>query len=133
MVKDEAKAIIGRIEALTHDSKDLGRLMEILYNGGDLELLRPLLESNDELLVTNGAYILSELGKVGEPLLPVARTLLRHPRRQVRYWAMNSVMCCADRETAASAIVEAGLLSDPWELTRWASARFLGRDPPERS
>jgi hypothetical protein len=133
MVASESENIIERIAAGRHTANDLGLLIRLLRDREDPKLLLTLLESTDEALVADGAYVLSEIGEAGASLLPTALSLLRHGRQDVRYWAMNSVMCCAERDIARQRIVDAGLPSDSWELTRWAAQRFLDRANPGTS
>jgi len=127
MVSSEATEIVARFASGTDEEGDLGRIITLLSRRQDVDLLRILLLSPNDLVVANGAYILSEIGEAGIPLLPIALGLLNHARQDVRYWAMNSVMCCASRDAAVGAIKEAGLQSDPWDLTREAAARFFKR------
>jgi len=133
MVASESEDIIERIAANRHTSEDLGRLIKLLREREDPTLLLRLLDSSDERLVADGGYVLSELSEAGAPLLPTALSFLRHGRQDVRYWAMNSVMCCAERNIARQRIVEAGLPTDSWDLTRWAARRFLDRGDFETS
>ena len=132
MVNSETAQIVARFASSADEEGDLGRLITLMSRQQEVDLLRTLLLSPDDLVVANGAYILSEIGEAGMPLLPIAQSLLTHPRQDVRYWAMNSVMCCADHAAAVKAITNAGLLSDPWELTRSRASRFLERAPRPR-
>jgi hypothetical protein len=105
-------------------------MIELLCADTDSGILGELLDADDELLVADGAYLLAEVGAAGRSMLPRALGLVCHPRQDVRYWAMSSIISCAERPIARKAIIDAGFLSDPWELTREAAARFLKKTEP---
>jgi hypothetical protein len=117
---------IDRLTAGSHTSRDLALLISHFSVSGDVSALRTLLNTDARGLLTDAVYILSEIGSAGAPLLDCAFAHGTHPDEQIRYWALNSIMTCANREKAETFIHEAGLENDPAENIRTKVARYLG-------
>ena len=118
---------LSRIKEGKHDDKDLSCLIDYFYSAGDLTPLRELLTSDNSGLVSNGVYILSEIGRSGAPLIDAAIGLARHERDDVRYWAIDSLMANLPRERMISLINEWDLANDEFKGVRRSVARYLER------
>lgn len=127
MRRDEAISIIDKIVDATHSSSDLGMVLDYITETSDCEVLISLLTSSDSSIVASGMYVVSELGQTAAPLLNISIELMAHENYRVRYWAMNSVMCCTDAVKAAQLIKEKGLVTDDFDLTRSRAKEFLDK------
>ncbi len=78
------------------DELPVNRLLEEFQSGAPLEYLQPLLLSPDPELATSAAWIASELGLEGKPLLGVVVRLLRHGDKRVRFWIMDCILLWTD-------------------------------------
>ncbi|GLW06886.1 hypothetical protein Misp01_20160 [Microtetraspora sp. NBRC 13810] len=121
--------LMARILARPADDGVLGQaandLLNELFGGYPVENLRTLLHSGDDDAVQTGAWLLSELGEQAEPLLDEVPGLLAHPRRQVRFFAVEFVLLAAD-ERHAGIIAQALTLSRASDTAiRWKVLHFL--------
>jgi hypothetical protein len=121
----EAEDVIDRIAKGLHLSADLECIISYLHSSGDVGQLWALLESDDEDIIGDGVYILSELGKSGTPLREKAKMFLSHSDAQIRYWAMNSVISCFEAKEAKHIVTAAGLLDDSDEFVRTRAREML--------
>jgi hypothetical protein len=137
LTSSEVGQIIDRIVSKSNTSDDLDKIISYFYYARDLSSLGKLLDSEDDDIIGDAIYILSEIGKSGTPLREKAKTFLNHPDVQIRYWAMNSVVSCYERKSAKDLVVSAGLLNDPDEFVRTRAhemisvgmgRQFQGRD-----
>lgn len=100
-------------------------LLTEMFDGYPLENLRPLLRSDDSTLVRHGIWIVSELGEAGTPLLDDVAPLLGHPHRNVRFFAIDTIITttgAGDGETLARAVA---LVEDPESAVRWKVREML--------
>jgi len=132
------KEIEGLIEELLTDpeANDDGllgnRILKRFHRGAPLEYLRPLLLSPDERLANLGAWIASELGGQGRPLLSLVGGLLRHPAKKVRFWMLDCVLLWAGPSEAREIAQALRLLGDPEKAVRWKAMVFVFRASREQ-
>jgi len=103
------------------------RLFERFGRGAPLDYLRPLLLSTDERLASLGAWIASELGEGGKPLLDVVGGLLGHPAKKVRFWIIDCILLWADTSDGREIADVVRLIDDPEKAVRWKAMVFLFR------
>lgn len=103
----------------------VNRLLNEFHSGAPLEYPRPLLLSSDPQIAASGAWMASELGLQGKPLLAIVFDLLRHADKRVRFWVIDCILLwtdsSSDREVAGVIL----LLDDPEEAVRWKAMGFL--------
>lgn len=111
------------------DSSEFGALANELltqyHRGSPVGSLRILLHSANDRVVGEGAWIASELGESGKPLLPDISRLLRHPSKKVRFWSIDCVHLWAGPSSADELASAVGLVDDPEEAVRWKAMGFL--------
>lgn len=105
----------------------LNELLEQFQDKAPLECLRPLLLSSDPQLASAGAWIASELGVPGKPLLDVVASLLVHPDKRVRFWSIDCVLLWADPLNCRELATAVRLLDDSEKAVRWKAMGFLSR------
>ena len=105
----------------------VNRLLDEFHSGASLEYLHPLLLNPDPQIASSGAWIASELGSQGKPLLAVVFTLLRHPDKRVRFWVIDCIQSWADSSNAQEIAGVVSLLDDPEAAIRWKAMLFLSR------
>lgn len=71
--------------------KHLNHLCSLIWCGESPLVLVPLIESDRVDLVTGAAYILSEIGAKGAPLVEHVPTLAKHPSRRVRAYIVDYI------------------------------------------
>ncbi|SDH57777.1 hypothetical protein SAMN05421505_11874 [Sinosporangium album] len=128
--------LMARILARPADDEVLGQaandLLNELFGGYPVENLRTLLHSRDDDAVQTGAWLLAELGEQAAPLLDEVPGLLAHPRRQVRFFAVEFVLLAAD-ERHAGIIAQALTLSRASDTAiRWKVLHFLAMASTEQ-
>lgn len=112
----------------TIDEKHLAnRLLEQFYRGASLEYLQPLLCSTDPHIASAGAWIASELGATGKPLLDVVATLLGHEDRRVRFWLIDCVLLWAEPSNGRELSRVVRMIDDREKAVRWKTMIFLTR------
>lgn len=102
-------------------------ILKQFHHGAPLEYLQPLLLSPDERLASLGAWIASELGEQGKPLLSVVGGLLRHPAKKVRFWIIDCILLWASPSEAREITQVVRLIDDPEKAVRWKAMDFLFR------
>ncbi len=102
-------------------------LLEQFQDGSPVEYLRPLLLSSDSRLSSSAAWIASELGVMGKPLLDVVVSLLNHPDKRVRFWSLDCILLWADTGNGQELASAIRLLGDPEKAVRWKAMGFLSR------
>jgi hypothetical protein len=100
-------------------------LLSEFHRGYPLENLRPLLHSRDPNVVNVGAWIASELGEKGFPLLPDVLPLIHHPAKNVRFSIIDCILLWATDGAELSAVAD--LVNDPESGVRWKAMDFLSR------
>jgi hypothetical protein len=128
--KDRAERLTKRI--LEHsNAPEIGVVANDLlgeyHRGYPLENLRPLLSHENASVVRAGAFIASELGLKGRPLLGDISHLLRHTDPRVRSDVIDCVLLWAGRSNATELASAVGLLGDPHPGVRWKAMEFLSR------
>lgn len=115
----------------TPETVDDGRLANCLldqfHRGAPLENLRPLLLSPHPELASSGAWIASELGEKGKPLLNVVVNLLEHPDKRVRFWIIDCVLLWAGPSKQRELSKAVRLIDDREKAVRWKAMVFLSR------
>jgi hypothetical protein len=106
-------------------------LLGALHRGFPVDRIRVLLEHQDPDLVGIGAWLLSELGSRGRPLARILPTLLKHERKDVRFFAVDSVMSCATRDDGSLVGAALKLIDDPEAAVRWKVNALLWRMPTD--
>ncbi|MET8869184.1 hypothetical protein ABZW11_40175 [Nonomuraea sp. NPDC004580] len=129
--------LMARILARPADDEVRGRLtndlLNELFDGYPVDNLRALLHSGDDDAVQTGSWLLSELGEQAASLLDEAPALLAHPRRQVRFFAVEFVLLAAEEQKDAAVLAQAITLSrDPDTAIRWKVLHFLAMAPTEQ-
>jgi hypothetical protein len=105
----------------------INELLQQFQDGVPLEYLRPLLLSSNPQLANSGAWIASELGVQGKPLLDVVASLLGHPDKRVRFWSIDCVLLWAGTFNGRELATTVRLLGDPEKAVRWKAMSFLSR------
>lgn len=109
------------------DGQLANRLLEQFHGGASLEYLRPLLLSPDPRLASSAAWIASELGQKGKPLLNVVVNLLRHPDKRVRFWIIDCVLLWTTASDGQELSEVVRLIDDPEKAVRWKTMVVLSR------
>ena len=109
------------------DEELVNRLLDEFHSGAPLEYLRPLLLSPDPEVARSGAWIASELGPRGKPLLDVVFTLLRHPDKRVRFWVNDCILSWTDSSNGREVAGVISSVDDPEMAVRWKAMLFLSR------
>jgi len=104
-------------------------LLSEYYRGSDLSSLRNLLHSEDHRIVACGAWIASELGEMGKPLLHEVKRLLGHPSKTVRFWAIECLQEWAGPSNPEELAFAISLVGDSDEAVRWKAMGFLALAP----
>ena len=110
----------------------VNRLLDKFHDGAPLEYLHPLLLSPDPRIASSGAWIASELGSRGKPLLQIAFSLLRHADKRVRFWVIDCVLEWADSSNGREVAGVISLLDDPEKAVRWKTMMFLYRSSKDQ-
>lgn len=132
---NEVERIIQQINRTPETLKD-GRLANCLltqfHRGAPLEYLRPLLLSRDPEVASSGAWIASELGEKGKPLLTVVTKLLEHPDKRVRFWSIDCLLLWAGPSNQSELAKIVRLIDDAEKAVRWKVMVFLSRASSEQ-
>lgn len=102
-------------------------LLREFHRGCPLRCLRPLLLSDDNDVVTAGAFIAAELGAAAKPLLPDVVALLVHPAKWVRSDAIDVVLVCATGSDGSAIAAVLPLVEDTERGVRFKALAFLAR------
>jgi hypothetical protein len=133
--KDRAEKFTERILANPNSSQVgviASNLLREYHRGYPVENLRSLLANHEESIVITGAWIASELGAKGTPLLADISRLIGHPQKKVRFSVIDCLLVWArpSNQTELASVI--GLLSDPEAGVRWKVMDFLSRATPEQ-
>ncbi len=107
-------------------------LLREYHRGYPLENLRPLLVHDDPSVVKTGAFIASELGAKGSPLLSDIVRLVGHPEKSVIFDVIDCVLLWATPSNKSELASVVTLLSDPESGVRWKAMDFLSRASAEQ-
>ena len=107
-------------------------LLAEFHRGYPLENLRPLLLNDNTELVKAGAWIASELGEKGKPLLNDVSPLLQHPDSKVRFSAIDCILLWADPSKGPELASVVKLVEDPESRVRWKVMDFLSHATREQ-
>jgi hypothetical protein len=127
--------LIERVLAHADDDDVLGPaandLLEEVFAGYPVDNLRRLLRSDAEKVVRTGAWLLSELGELAAPLADELPALLASPLRQVRFFAVETVLNAGDADGPLAARALA-LVRDGDDAVRWKVLSFLAEAGTEQ-
>jgi hypothetical protein len=107
-------------------------LLAEFHRGYPLENLRPLILNNNTEVAKAGAWIASELGEKGKPLLNDIAPLLQHPDSKVRFSAIDCILVWADPSKGPELASVVILIEDPESRVRWKVMDFLSRATKEQ-
>ena len=107
-------------------------LVAEFHRGYPLDNLRPLLLNSSAEIVKAGAWIASELGEKGRPLLNDLSPLLDHPDSKVRFSAVDCILLWADSSKSLELAKTVSLIEDGAPRVRWKVMDFLSRASPEQ-
>ena len=107
-------------------------LLSEYHRGYPIENLRSLLRSADERSLDTGIFIASELGPKGKPLLNDVAPLVAHPRKRVRFQAIDCILLWAGPSDSAELASAIALLGDAEPGVRWKAMDFLSRASREQ-
>jgi len=128
----------GLVECLTTNPNSpsaailMNQLLTEFHRGYPLENLRPLLLSRSEEVVTIAAWIASELGRKGKPLLRDVLTLLRHQAKKIRFSTIDCILAWAGPSDGIALASVITLTDDPEPGVRWKVMDFLARATPQQ-
>ncbi|MDR2441311.1 MAG: armadillo/beta-catenin-like repeat-containing protein [Planctomycetaceae bacterium] len=93
-------------------------LINELYQEGSVNVLVPLLESDDIRILRAAIWIVSELGQKSKSLQPYLFKLLKNNDLYIRYYALDTIQSCAlyNDNQIQSELIE--LLHDPSNVIR---------------
>jgi hypothetical protein len=121
--------LVERISLQPADDAVVGQaandLLAELSAGYPVENIGRLLHSDDDVCVSTGTWLLSELGDRAGPMMGEMPALLAHPLRQVRFFAVEVVLMNADSRHGAVLAQTLELSRDPEAAVRWKVLRFL--------
>jgi hypothetical protein len=107
---------------------DAGKaLLRECFRGYPTERLLPLLRDSRSEVVKVGAWIVSELGVRGQPLLEEVGKLLEHEVAYVRFFAIDSVLSCSTDNHGDIVARVLRRLTDSESSVRWKATQFLMR------
>jgi len=103
----------------------VNQLLTEFHRGYPVEKLRQLLASQNDDVVRMGAWIASELGPKGRPLLSDAVALLNHPRKNVRFFVVDCILAWTGPSNGKEVAAVIPLLEDTENAVRWKAMDFL--------
>jgi len=119
--------------ATTADAGELmNGLLSEFHRGYQLENLRPFLHSDNLDVLRAGAWIASELGQSGSPLLGDVVPLLGHPDRRVRVYALDCLLLWANSSQGQVIASTLAFLDDSDDRIRRKEMDFLSRASEEQ-
>ena len=107
-------------------------LLQEYFAGLPLDTLRPLLSSGDPVVRRIAAWIASELGAQGKPLLNSVIPLVEDPDPHTRANALDMLAVCAEAEDAGVYIHLVRLLDDPHDYIRARVMFFISNAEPSQ-
>lgn len=103
------------------------KLVSAISRGGDVEDLRPLLQSRNAVLSDIGVWVASELGSGVAPILDAVVPKLASAMKSTRYHAIDCVTACGDSPRAEEVVAVLERLDDGEAAVRWKATEFLAR------
>jgi HEAT repeat protein len=100
-------------------------LLHQLHEGYPVNKLRLLLRANDPKTVAAGMWIASELGSGARPLFSEIVGLLHDPSLQVRFFALDCLVTCAQPDDELAINLGLDLIDDPEPSVQWKALIFL--------
>jgi hypothetical protein len=91
----QAKLLVRRILLGDYSNTLALELLSVIHKGAPVDSLALLLDADSDSVTKIGTWILSELGKRAEPLLPFVERLLHHPSAYVRFFAIDVAISCS--------------------------------------
>ena len=107
-------------------------LLAEFHRGYPLENLRSLLQNDNTDVVKAGAWIASELGETGKPMLNDVSPLLQHADSRVRFSVIDCILLWADPSKGRELASVVNLIDDPESRVRWKVMEFLSRASREQ-
>ena len=102
-------------------------LLGEFHQGYPLSNLRPFLLNQNQDIAEVGAWIASELGKKGEPLLNVVSGLVKHQNWRIRFYVIDCILLWAGPSAESELASAVNLVNDPIPNVRWKTMDFLSR------
>lgn len=127
----QADSLLAEIEKSAGDQA-ANDLLSAFFAGYPVSNLQRLLGSQDERVVKIGAWIASELGERAGELLPLVPPLLAHPVKNVRFYMLDVVLCCAGSDEGDLIARAARLVCDHDEAVQWKAMTFFARASVEQ-
>ena len=126
MPVDTQSVLVRVMRGVEHET-DVDLLLEAFYGDLSLNHLRDLLRSTNPKVVISGAWILSELGRRGRPLLGECAHLLNNPDKAVRFDAIDSVLANATSDDGVIIAQCVEHLQDCESAVQWKCLNLLRR------
>lgn len=104
---------------------DVIELLAAFHRGLPVERLRVLLESDVDAVARAGTWIASELGRDASEILDVVPSLLVHPDRGVRFFAVDVVLASASSGDGSVIAAAVRLIEDEDDAVRWKAINLL--------
>lgn len=123
----DGNEIVRRIQRGEKNENLPHQLLREFFRGYPIAELPKLFDNPNAEVVKTAAWIASELGTKGSPILSATARLLSHPSKYVRFFAIDSVLACATVRDAAIIADVVRLLRDPEPSVRWKVMDFLSR------
>lgn len=101
------------------------QLVSAISRGGDVEDLRPLLQSTNAAISDIGVWVASELGSGVAPVLDAVVPKLASAMKSTRYHAIDCVTACGDLPRADELVAVLERLDDGEAAVRWKATEFL--------
>lgn len=111
----------------TGDGKIANDFVGCLFAGYPVTCLCELMASDDARVVRAGAWLLSEAGIVAAPLVGRFCEFLRHPVREVRFYALDAVLVCCGPENRCQLSSAVSLICDTEQSVRWKAMNCLSK------
>ena len=125
-VIERGDALLGRLVERRGDAdSDANELLKSVFRGYPIENLRELLRNDDPEVAKSGVWITSELGARAKPLIEDVIPLLKSPIPYARFFAIDSILSCADWDDGDAVAAVIRLIDDPDAGVRWKVAQFL--------
>lgn len=128
----KTEELIERILTHPESCESNGAANELLreyFRGSPIDSLRRLLQSEDDRIAGEAAWIASELPVAGRPLLQEIADLLKHRSKKVRFWALDCVMLWSEPDDGTLIPQVVSMLEDTEGAVRWKAMVFLTLAP----
>ena len=123
----DTQSVLVRVMRGLGRQTDVDLLLQAFYGDLSLNHLRDLLRSANPKVVDSGAWILSELGRRGRPLIGECAHLLNHREKAVRFYAMDTVIVNATTDDGAIVSQCVEHLLDCESAVQWKCLNLLRR------